>query len=72
MITDVKRVLTKRAAELLAKRRLVVLGELTAEFSLNLSAVFVPSERNKAYIRARVKRSNRRNWKIRSSVSADS
>ena len=42
------RIRTKGAGEMIIKRRLGILGELISEFKLQIKAVFVPSERNKA------------------------
>jgi len=42
------RVRTKGAAEMLVKRRLVVIGETIAEYGLDVSVRFVPSAENKA------------------------
>ena len=42
------RIRTKSAGEVIVKRRLGILGELISEFKLQIKAVFVPSERNKA------------------------
>ena len=39
---------TKEAGEMIVKRRLGILGELISEFKLQIKAVFVLSERNKA------------------------
>ena len=39
---------TKGAAEILMKPLLGIVGELLTKFGLKLSAVFMPSERNKA------------------------
>ncbi|XP_029643257.1 uncharacterized protein LOC115217646 [Octopus sinensis] len=56
VITDERRVRTKGAAEMLVKRRLGILHELTTEFNLKLSVIFVPSEKNRADVLTRVKR----------------
>ena len=42
------RIRTKDAGEIIVKRRLGILGELISEFKLQIKAMFVPSERNKA------------------------
>ena len=42
------RIRTKGAGEVIVKWRLGILGELISEFKLQIKAVFVPSERNKA------------------------
>ena len=50
------RIRTKGAGEVIVKRRLGILGELTSEFKLQIRAVFVPSERNKADVLTRIKK----------------
>ena len=42
------RIRTKGAGEVIVKWRLGILGELISEFKLQIKAVFVPPERNKA------------------------
>ena len=42
------RIRTKGAGEVIVKRTLEILGELVFEFKLQIKAVFMPSERNKA------------------------
>ena len=51
------RIRTKGAGEVIVKRRLGILGELISEFKLQIKAVFVPSERNKADALTRIKNS---------------
>ena len=50
------RIQTKGAGEVIVKRRLGILGELISEFKLQIKAVFVPSERNKADALTRIKK----------------
>ena len=50
------RIRTKGAGEVIVKQRLGILGELISEFELQIKAVFVPSERNKADALTRIKK----------------
>ena len=50
------RIRTKGAGEVIVKQRLGILGELISEFKLQIKAVFVPSERNKADALTRIKK----------------
>ena len=50
------RIRTKGAGEVIVKRRLGILGELISEFKLQIKAVLVPSERNKADALTRIKK----------------
>ena len=50
------RIRTKEAGEMIVKRRLGILGELISEFKLQIKAMFVPSERNKADALTRIKK----------------
>ena len=50
------RIRTKGAGEVIVKWRLGILGELISEFKLQIKAVFVPSERNKADTLTRTKK----------------
>ena len=50
------RIRTKGAGEVIIKRRLGILRELISEFKLQIKAVFVPSERNKADTLTRIKK----------------
>ncbi|KAK4318086.1 hypothetical protein Pmani_010884 [Petrolisthes manimaculis] len=59
-----KRVHTKGAAEMLIKRRLGNLKELISEFGLKVVVQFVPTEKNKADIMTRVKKS----WLVNTEV----
>lgn len=57
VISAEKRVQTKGAAEMLVKRRLGNLKELITEFGLDIVVQLVPTEKNKADILTRVKKS---------------
>ncbi len=50
------RIRTKGAGEVIVKRRLGILGELISELKLQIKAVFVPSERNKADALTQIKK----------------
>ena len=56
VITSEKRVRTKGAAEMIVKRRLGILSELLSEYGIALRMTLVPSEKNKADVLTRVKR----------------
>ena len=56
IITAERRVKTKGASEMVVKRRLGTVRELLEEFKLNLHVQFVPSEKNKADVLTRVKK----------------
>ena len=57
MLSEEKRIKTKGAAEMLVKRRIGVLKELIDDLQLALTITLVPSERNKADVLTRVKKS---------------
>ena len=57
MLSEEKRIKTKGAAEILVKRRIGVLKELIDDLQLALTITLVPSERNKANVLTRVKKS---------------
>ena len=57
MLSEEKRIKTKGAAEILVKRRIGVLKELIDDLQLELTITLVPSERNKADVLTRVKKS---------------
>ena len=59
-----KRFHTKGAAEMIIKRRLGNLKELVTEFGLNIVVQLVPTEKNKADILTRVRKS----WLVNSEV----
>ena len=48
IVEESRRIQTKGAGEIIIKQRLEILGHLIAEFGLQMKAVFVPSEKNKA------------------------
>ena len=48
--------MNKGAGKLIVKRRLEILGVLISEFKLQIKAVFVPWERNKADVLTRIKK----------------
>ena len=56
IVTNKRRVKTKGAAERLVKWRLGKLGDLIQEFRLKLQLSFVPSEKNKADVLTRVRK----------------
>ena len=56
VVTGERRVKTKGAAEMLIKRRLGALGDLIKEFQLKVLVTLVPSEKNKADVMTRVKK----------------
>ena len=57
MLSEEKRIKTKGVAEILVKRRIGVLKELIDDLQLALTITLVPSERNKADVLTRVKKS---------------
>ena len=57
MLSEEKRIKTKGAAEILVKRRIGVLKNLVEDLQLGLTTTLVPSERNKADVLTRVKKS---------------
>ena len=58
------RIRTKGAGEVIVKRRLGMLGELISEFKLQIKAVFVPSERNKADALTWIKKKQRSRYAV--------
>ena len=56
MITNEKRIRTKRAAELIILQHLGILGEMADEFERKLSVLFVSSDRKKANSLTRVRK----------------
>ena len=52
------RIRKKGAGEVIVKQRLGILEELISEFELQIKAVFVPSERNKADALTRIKKNS--------------
>ena len=57
MLSEEKRIKTKGVAEILVKRGIGVLKELIDDLQLSLTITLVPSERNKADVLTRVKKS---------------
>ena len=57
MLSEEKRIKTKGATEILVKRRIGVLKDLVEDLQLGLTITLVPSERNKADVLTRVKKS---------------
>ena len=57
MLSEEKRIKTKGAAEILVKRRIGVLKDPIEDLQLGLTITLVPSERNKAAVLTRVKKS---------------
>ena len=57
MLSEEKRIKTKGAAEILAKRRIGVLKDLIEDLQLGMAITLVPSERNKADLLTQVKKS---------------
>ena len=51
VVTNERRVKTKRAVEMVVERRLGMLGDLIQEFGFKLQLIFVPSKKNKANVR---------------------
>ena len=57
MLSEEKRIKTKGAAEILIKRRIGVLKDLVEDLQFGLTITLVPSERNKADVLTRAKKS---------------
>ena len=66
-----KRIKRKGAAELLIKRRIGILDQLINEYNLSVKVLFAISEKNKADILTRVKKSWREMFEKRDSSKED-
>ena len=57
LLSEARRIRTKGAAEIIVKRRLGILGELIEEFNLNVTINLVTTDKNKADVLTRVRKS---------------